>query len=163
MCGAEQELTGGNTSGRVVRVGETVRKPWIGNTPAVQSFLSALRARGVEVPKPLGCDQRGRQVVECVSSTLALDQLPLRLEDLLRVGRMIRSIHDASEFFPIPNAAGWEMPLPAESPNLMCHNDLAPWNLITGDRWGLHGLGWCRAQHTLMGFGIRRAVIRHAL
>ncbi|MGO4230773.1 phosphotransferase [Arthrobacter sp. YAF34] len=135
MCDEEQELTGGNASGRVVRLGETVRKPWIGNTSVVQSYLGALRARGVDAPKPLGRDGRGRQVVEYVSGTLALDQLPLRLEDLLRVGRMIRRIHDSSEFIPIPDPDGWQMLLPAESPNLMCHNDLAPWNLITGDRW----------------------------
>jgi tRNA A-37 threonylcarbamoyl transferase component Bud32 len=135
MCDEEQELTGGNASGRVVRLGETVRKPWIGNTSVVQSYLGALRARGVDAPMPLGRDGRGRQVVEYVSGALALDQLPLRLEDLLRVGRMIRRIHDASEFIPIPDPDGWQMLLPAESPNLMCHNDLAPWNLITGDRW----------------------------
>lgn len=118
-----------------MRVGETVRKPWIDNTSVVQSYLGALRTRGVKAPKPLGCDQQGRQVVEYVSGTLALDQLPLGPEDLLRVGRMIRRIHDASEFFPVPDPDGWKMLLPAEGPNLMCHNDLAPWNLITGDRW----------------------------
>lgn len=135
MCDEEQELTGGNASGRVVRLGETVRKPWIGNTSVVQSYLGALRAGGVDAPKPLGCDQNGRQVVEYVSGTLALDKSPLGLEDLLRVGRMIRRIHDASELIPIPDPDGWQMLLPAENPNLMCHNDLAPWNLITGDRW----------------------------
>ena len=135
MCDEEQELTGGNASGRVVRLGETVRKPWIGNTSVVQSYLGALRARGVDAPKPLGCDQHGRQVVEYVSGTLALDKSPLGLEDLLRVGRMIRRIHDASELIPIHDPDGWQMLLPAENPNLMCHNDLAPWNLITGERW----------------------------
>ena len=135
MGDEEQELTGGNASGRVVRVGDTVRKPWIANTSAVQSYLRALRERGVDAPKPLGSDQHGRQMVEYVNGTLALGQLPLGTGDLLRVGRMIRRIHDASEFVPVPDPAGWGMLLPAESPNLMCHNDLAPWNLITGDRW----------------------------
>ncbi|SDP78960.1 Phosphotransferase enzyme family protein [Arthrobacter sp. ok909] len=73
-------------------------------------------------------------MVEYVSGTLALDQLPLGPEDLLRVGRMIRRIHDASEFISVPDPDAWTMLLPAESPNLMCHNDLAPWNLIMGDR-----------------------------
>jgi Ser/Thr protein kinase RdoA (MazF antagonist) len=25
--------------------------------------------------------------------------------------------------------------LPAEHPDLICHNDLAPWNLVLGERW----------------------------
>ena len=74
-------------------------------------------------------------MVEYVEGVLALDQLPLGQDDLLRVGRMIRQIHDASETAVIPNPGDWKMLLPAENPNLMCHNDLAPWNLIMGDRW----------------------------
>jgi Ser/Thr protein kinase RdoA (MazF antagonist) len=135
MVEDEQELTGGNASESVVRIGHTVRKPWMENSAAVQSYLGALRSSGVDVPQPLGRDADGRHVVEYIEGILALDQLPLGQDDLLRVGRMIRHIHDASEEVVIPNPDDWNMLLPAENPNLMCHNDLAPWNLIMGDRW----------------------------
>lgn len=131
----EQELTGGNASERVVRKGNTVRKPWLENSSTVQTYLGALRSAGVDVPTPLGRDEEGRQVVEFVEGVFALEQLPLGHEDLLRVGRMIRQIHDASERFAIPDLDGWNVLLPAENPDLMCHNDLAPWNLIMGNRW----------------------------
>lgn len=135
MVEEEHELTGGNASQSVVRVGQTVRKPWLENSAAVQGYLAALRSSGVEVPQPLGRDEKGRQVVEYVEGHLAMDQLPLGQDELLRVGRMIRRIHDASETVVIPQPSDWKMLLPAENPNLMCHNDLAPWNLILGDRW----------------------------
>ncbi|WP_104139365.1 phosphotransferase [Arthrobacter sp. ZGTC131] len=135
MAEDEQELTGGNASESVVRVGHTVRKPWLENSAAVQSYLGVLRSSGVDVPQPLGQDEDGRNVVEFVEGIPALDQLPLGKDDLLRVGRMIRQIHDASETVMIPDPDDWTMLLPAENPNLMCHNDLAPWNLIMGDRW----------------------------
>ncbi|ACL40927.1 aminoglycoside phosphotransferase [Pseudarthrobacter chlorophenolicus A6] len=135
MSAEEQELAGGNASGSVVRVGDTVRKPWLDTSPAVQDFLATLRQADVDVPRPLGRDHQGRAVVEFVSGHSAMDHLPLNLPDLVRVGGMIRQIHDASEAFAIPNPDSWEMLLPAEKPDLMCHNDLAPWNLITGERW----------------------------
>ncbi|WP_045729371.1 phosphotransferase [Pseudarthrobacter chlorophenolicus] len=135
MSAEEQELAGGNASGSVVRVGDTVRKPWLDTSPAVQDFLATLRQAGVDVPQPLGRDNKGRAVVEFVSGPSAMDRLPMNLQDLVRVGGMIRQIHDASEAFAIPNPDSWEMLLPAEQPDLMCHNDLAPWNLITGERW----------------------------
>ncbi|TFD34131.1 phosphotransferase [Cryobacterium cryoconiti] len=131
----EQELTGGNASGAVVQVGGTVRKPWIENTAFVQSYLAILRAHGVDAPQPLGRDESGRQSVEFAEGSMASSQMPLRAADLRRVGRMIRRIHDVSESVPIPDARDWEMLLPVENPNLMCHNDLAPWNLVIGDRW----------------------------
>ena len=135
MVEGEQELTGGNASESVLRIGHTVRKPWLENSADVQGYLGALRSSGVDVPQPLGRDEDGRNVVEYVEGVLALDHLPLGRDDLLRVGRMIRQIHDASETVVIRNPGDWKMLLPAENPNLMCHNDLAPWNLIMGDRW----------------------------
>ncbi|WP_347232649.1 phosphotransferase [Cryobacterium sp. TmT2-59] len=116
-------------------MGGTVRKPWIDNSLVVQSYLAALRSHGVDAPHPLGRDETGRQTVEYVEGAIALSQMPLHAEDLRRVGRMIRRIHDVSESIPVPDPEGWKMLLPADKPNLMCHNDLAPWNLVIGERW----------------------------
>ena len=135
MSEVEQQLSGGNASGSVVRVGGTVRKPWTWNSALVQSYLAALRSQGVDVPRPLGRDEAGRHTVEYVEGTIALNRMPLVADDLRRVGRMVRRIHDQSEAVPIPDPVGGKMLLPIDNPDLICHNDLAPWNLVVGPRW----------------------------
>jgi hypothetical protein len=54
----EHPLGGGNVAAGVVRVGDTVRK----------------RAGFTGAPRPLGRDDRGRQVLEYVSGPIAMDQ-----------------------------------------------------------------------------------------
>jgi len=132
----EHELAGGNASGRVVRIGDSVRKAWTENAPAVHGYLTALRSEGVDALRPLGRDDTGRQTLEYVPGRLAIDELPLDSDALRRVGRMVRAIHDASERIALPDAGSWDTLLPSPgAPDLVCHNDLAPWNLVIGDRW----------------------------
>jgi len=128
-------LAGGNASGTVMRVGDTVRKPWTDATASVAVFVSALRDQGIDAPEPRGRDERGRQVIEFVPGTLAMEGLRLTGADLRRVGRMIRGIHDASASYTPPADAIWRTAIPAPGADLICHNDLAPWNLIIGERW----------------------------
>jgi tRNA A-37 threonylcarbamoyl transferase component Bud32 len=135
MDEAGEVLEGGNASGPVVRVRGTVRKSWTDHTSVVHAYLTLLRSHGVDVPEPLGVDDSGRQILEFVEGTNALDQLPLELPALHRIGEQIRRIHDVSELFPVSEVNEWSMLLPATNPDLMCHNDLAPWNLIRGERW----------------------------
>jgi hypothetical protein len=104
MARDEQELTGGNASGRVVRIGNTVRKPWLEHSSIVQSYVGLLRSSGVDVPRALGRDDDGRNVFEYVEGIQALEELPLSHGDLRRVGRMIRQIHDASQAFDLSTA-----------------------------------------------------------
>lgn len=131
----EEPLEGGSASGSVVRIGDTVRKPWSASTASVVAFVDALRSLGVDAPAPMGRDEHGRQVQEFVPGTLAINADPLSRADLHRVGGMVRAIHDASTTYVPPDDAVWETAIPAPASELVCHNDLAPWNLLVGDRW----------------------------
>ena len=61
MTGDEQEerLEGGNATEGVVRVGDTVRKPWLPTTERTIGYLETLRERGIDVPATHGRDERG--------------------------------------------------------------------------------------------------------
>ena len=131
----EEPLAGGNASGAVVRVGSTVRKPWVKSTPSVLDYMAAVRRAGVDVPIVSGRDGMGRQIIEFVPGRLAMDRDPLTHAELHRVGALVRAIHDASARYTPPDDAVWSMAIPAPAAEIVSHNDLAPWNLIIGDRW----------------------------
>jgi Ser/Thr protein kinase RdoA (MazF antagonist) len=60
-------------------------------------------------PRALGRDERGRQVLEYVPGTLAMEAPPLDSAGLCRVGRLIRDLHDASAGFEPPPGARWNV------------------------------------------------------
>jgi Ser/Thr protein kinase RdoA (MazF antagonist) len=133
----EQPLAGGNVAAGVVRVGDTVRKPagpWV---PAVEALLEHLCSRGfTAAPRSFGLDDRGRQILEYVPGQLAHGMPELELPSLGRVGRIIRELHDAASDFEPPPDAHWQVVIPPDRMDLICHHDLAPWNLVIGtDRW----------------------------
>ena len=129
----EEALTGGNASASVVRIGDSVRKPWLPTTDPTVAYMRALSGRGIDLPEPRGRDDQGRLVLEYVPGDLAMDSGPLDVSLLRRIGALVRAIHDASVGLPFPDP--WEVLLPADRPNLLCHNDLATWNLvIDGER-----------------------------
>jgi Ser/Thr protein kinase RdoA (MazF antagonist) len=131
--GSEESLMGGNASGSVVRVGDTVRKPWLPTTERTVDYMLALRHRGVDVPEPVGRDDAGRVILEYVPGELAMDREPLDAELLRNVEVLVKTIHQASVGLPVPD--DWGVLIPAQRPDLLCHNDLASWNLIIdGDR-----------------------------
>lgn len=134
----EELLTGGNVGARVVRIGDTVRRPAGFWSASVDAFLRHLNEVGYEgAPRSLGFDTRGRHVVEYVRGSV---REPFQPGDHLlparRVGALIRDFHDASAEFVPPPEARWNVAIPPDAEDLVIHHDLAPWNLVCGpDRW----------------------------
>ncbi len=133
----EHVLTGGNVADVVVRVGDTVRKPAGPQTPAVSAFLSYLTDAGFSgAPRTLGIDERGRHILEYIPGELAHGMPPMDLDGLHRAGSLIREFHDIAAGFVPPSDAYWDVVIPPDRADLICHHDLASWNLVCGgDRW----------------------------
>ena len=140
MSEAEEPLLGGNASTGVVRAGDTVRRPAGPHTPAVHELLSYLHAAGFAgAPRPLGIDDRGREVLSFIPGTVPwpdrFDLLEPR-QRLVKTAALIRGFHDAVAGFVPPAGARWQVLIPAEgSCDIIAHHDLAPWNLVIGRRW----------------------------
>ncbi|MFJ9843735.1 phosphotransferase enzyme family protein [Kitasatospora sp. NPDC101155] len=142
----EQPLSGGNVSAGVVRVGDTVRRPAGPWTPAVHALLAHLHAVGFRgAPRPLGLDDRGREVLDFVPGEVVWpDRFALvePVERLARVARLIREFHDAVRDFTPPPDARWQVLIPADEHEIIAHHDLAPWNLVADDGGGFAFIDW---------------------
>lgn len=130
-----------------MRVGDTVRRvagPW---TPRVAALMTGLRAARVPyVPKHLGLDERGREVVEHVEGEVPVYPMPpwLWQDAVLRdVGRALRRIHDATLHLDLPRH-GWRRE-PVEPVEVVTHGDVAPYNCVFVDRRLVALIDWDHA------------------
>jgi hypothetical protein len=105
-----EELLGDDVT-RVVRVGDTVRRPVRPFTATVQAYLAHLHRQGfTAAPLPLGVDEQGREVLSFVPGWVPREPLPAETaaEDVLAgLARLIRRLHDASAGWTPPADAVW--------------------------------------------------------
>jgi hypothetical protein len=130
----EEVLLGGLETGRVVKVGETVRResgPW---TPTIQALLAHLNARAFPCPRPLGLDDHGREVLSFLPGRASNWPWPAGLiatEGAAKVGAFLRRYHDAVVDFTPPGPALWRHGPQAPKPDeIILHGDFGPHNLI---------------------------------
>ncbi|MET8981821.1 phosphotransferase [Streptomyces sp. NPDC004539] len=142
----EHPLSGGNASAGVVRIGDTVRRPAGPWTPAVHALLTHLHDVGFRAaPRPLGIDEQGREVLTFVPGEVVWPHrfaLVEPVEHLARVARLVREFHDAVQGFTPPPDARWQTLVPAEGAEIVAHQDLAPWNLVTDGENGWAFIDW---------------------
>ncbi len=84
-----------------------------------------------------GIVERGREVLTFVPGTIPWPARFHLLDDdrqLRDVARLIREFHDAVTGFTPPPGARWQALMPADGDEIIAHHDLAPWNLVIGDR-----------------------------
>jgi Phosphotransferase enzyme family len=134
----ERRLDGGNAGG-AVRVGDTVRRaagPW---TPAVHALLAHLASQGFAgSPRPLGLDERGREVLtflpgETVGSRLPWPGWTHDPGTLVQVARWLRGYHQVVAGFVPPAGARWRMAGDWAPGLVIGHNDAAPYNAVWRD------------------------------
>lgn len=122
---AEVRLAGGNVGGAVL-VGDTVRRatgPW---TPAVHALLDYLATRLPHVPRVLGIDEQGREMLSYLPGrVIDVTIEPLSLGQVDSLVRWTRSFHDVVAGFTHPGP--WRY-FPVAHPTLIGHNDIAPYN-----------------------------------
>jgi hypothetical protein len=133
---SEQEipLHGGNVTG-AVRVGETVRRATGAWSAAIHALLRHLEAHGFDAaPRFLGFDQQGREVLTFLAGEVGHYPLPAYMwteEAMQAVAVMVRRYHEAQHDFVPPPDARWQMIYPdASRHEVICHNDIAPYNMV---------------------------------
>jgi hypothetical protein len=137
----EELLHGGNTHDAIVRVGDTVRRPTGPWTPGVHALLEHLERQRYEgAPRAFGLDDEGREVLEFVPGSVVWpDRFALVQTDsaLAMVAATIRRYHDAVEDFRFDGLTWSERGCDPYGPvETVCHNDLAPWNLVQREGTG---------------------------
>jgi hypothetical protein len=127
--GSEREevrLAGGNVGG-AVRVGDTVRRPTGPWTPAVHALLGHLATRVPHVPRVLGHDERGREVLSYLPGRVVdIGTEVLSPGQIASVATWTRAFHRAVAGFSHPGP--WRY-FPVARPELIGHNDIAPYNV----------------------------------
>lgn len=117
---------------RIVRVGDTVRRPAGWWTPAVHALLQHLQDVGFAYsPRPMGLDSLGREVLSYIpGQSGAVGWYRIHSDQgLRRFASLLHEYHDAVRDFRPSLDIEWAVP-PAEPYELVCHNDFGPWNVV---------------------------------
>jgi hypothetical protein len=135
----EEPLDGGNVA-TVVRVGDTVRRPAGPWSEAVHELLRFLEDVGFAyAPRVLGFDEQGREVLtyidgETVGSVHPWPTWAWADETLVETAHIMRDYHDAVMGFRPAGPRTWRFVTDRVGPDeVVCHNDIAPYNLVYRD------------------------------
>lgn len=126
----ERPLTGGNVS-TVVRVGGTVRRPLVPQSPAVHRLLRLLEAADVPAPRLMGTDPKGREILGFIEGETTFPRDMWTSEAGGVAAQLLRRFHDATIALVGRSEDPWVYAYPdAARHEVICHNDFAPYNMV---------------------------------
>ncbi len=139
----DQEVTlAGGSMSTVARRGGAVHRsagPW---TPTIHRLLHHLAAAGISwLPRPLGVDEQGREVLTYLPGTVPAYPMPpwvWKEEVLLDAAAWLAQIHQAGAGFDLADAV-WQLP-EHEPAEVICLNDVAPYNMVFDEDRRLCGI-----------------------
>jgi hypothetical protein len=123
--------------GRVVRIGDTVRRPQRSTSPATHALFRHLESVGFPgAPRFLGIDAQNREVLTYIRGATVIPPYPdwaFTEDALVSVARLLRDYHRAvADFDPAPHAWPASPPEPFTG-ELVSHNDLNLDNVVFRD------------------------------
>jgi hypothetical protein len=131
---------------RVVRVGDTVRRPVYPWSATVHALLLHLESVGFPyAPRFLGIDADGREVLSYIEGDSGADGWAPVVDDAgtVAMARLLRDYHDTVAGFDPPHGAGWSThPGPVGEGEIVCHGDFGPWNLVWRGNHPIAILDW---------------------
>jgi hypothetical protein len=134
MTEVEEPLFGGLVNGRVVRVGDTVRRPAGPWTATVQALLAHVTAARFPCPRPLGLDEAGRERVSFIPGRAGLWPWPQALlapDGPRQAGAFVRAYHEAVRDFVPPSRPVWRHGVQSPAAGeIVLHGDFGPYNMI---------------------------------
>lgn len=126
---------GGLEPGRVVRVGNTVRRPAGPWTPSCHHLMRFLHGQGLDfVPDPLGIDEQGRDTITYIPGRghgwPFISEI-MELDGVAALGGTATRLRRALNTYVCPADATWQFTTgrPPEGQSLQ-HGDLGPWNIL---------------------------------
>ncbi|GAA4596440.1 aminoglycoside phosphotransferase family protein [Planotetraspora phitsanulokensis] len=143
---SEEEVLQDAPHRRVVRVGDTVRRPRQPWTPAVHALLRHLEGVGFPYsPRVRGIDEQDREVLTYLDGRSGPQSWIEVAGDagLVSSARLLRDFHDAVAGFRPPDELSWftGQTRPADG-ELICHGDFGPWNVVWRDGRPVGLLDW---------------------
>ncbi|MDT4923344.1 MAG: hypothetical protein QOG01_1057 [Pseudonocardiales bacterium] len=130
-------LVGGTANrGRVIRVGDLVRRPAGAHSVAVHALLDHLARDGFRRAPAVVALDSDTEVLTYLEGEAAVDPIPdwaLTAKAITSVGALLRDFHRSTASFE-QHGWSWQRPVPHPwSGNLLTHNDTHPANIIFRD------------------------------
>jgi len=132
----EIPLSGGNSSGLVVRVGDSVRKTTKKCSSTVHRLLEFLEAEGFSAsPRFLGTDDKNREILSYLDGSCEITPEAWRSSEILQSSaHLLRDLHDTTARYQPSDDDQWSYTYPDKTRHeVICHNDFGLYNLVVKD------------------------------